>query len=300
MEFNKKEIYRIIIYSLNQARKWSIWKWLLLSSIGALSGTLQFGEKFFNLEPKRSILYAIIVIIFLYSIRFFLIFFKESLKYYHEVYKNSTYGDAIIILKDCFAEIHYYRKTDGFQEDEFVKSMMIFCNNLKTIFDKITNSNCSVSIKVPVGHEKVIENTVLRNLTRDNSHKTRDTEEYSKIKHTINGNTAFNNTFNKVITNNSQKFYINNSVNKTEEYLNTSKECYKNGILPYNSELVHSISPQKTKDALNFDCHGFLCVDSDVEDAFDKKYCTSIVEGVCDGIYDLILELNKNKNGIND
>jgi len=300
MEFNKKEIFKIFLSSLDEARKWSPFKWLLTSSIGALSGTLRFGETFFKLDITRSIIYALIALLILYLIRLIPILIIKSLKYYHEVYKNSTYGDAIIILKDCFAEVHYYRKTDGFQEDEFMKSMMIFCNNLKIIFDKITKSDCSVSIKVPVQDVKVTETTNLKNLTRDNSHKHRDTNEYNQIQHTIIGNTAFNNTLNKVITNKSDKYYINNSVNKTQNYLNTSRSCYKDEILPYNSELVHSISPKKSKEFKNFDCHGFLCIDSNVENAFDNKYSPAIVEGVCDGIYDLILELNNNKNGNNN
>jgi len=98
---------------------------------------------------------------------------------------------------------------------------------------------------------------------------------------------------NKVITDKPDKYYINNSVNKTQNYLNTSKECHENEILPYNSELVHSITPKKSSDSKNFNCHGFLCIDSDIENAFDSKYCPAILEGVCDGIYDLILELNK-------
>lgn len=300
MTFNKKEIYKIAFNSLIQAKNWSIWKWFLLSSIGALSGTLQFGEKFFNLSAERSAIYAVCFIIILYIVRFFLIFLKESLKYYHEVYKNSTYGDAIILLKDCFSEVHYYRKTPGFQEEEFMKSMMVFCNNLKLIYDKITNSNCSVSIKVPVVENKVSEKTVLKNLTRDNSHKQRDTQEYNNIKHTIIGNSAFNNSLNKVITNNSEKYYLNNSVNKTNNYLNTSRVCYENAILPYNSELVHPITPKKSIDAHNFDCHGFICIDSDIENAFDNKYAPAILEGVSDGIFDLIFELNSNKNGSNN
>lgn len=300
MNFNKKEITKIAYNSLIQATNWSVWKWLLFSSIGALSGTLQFGEKFFDLNPKRSILFAITCIAILYFLRFLLIFIKESLKYYHEVYKNSIYGDAIVTLKDCFAEVHYYRKTPGFQDEEFMRSMMLFCNNLKIIFDKITNSNCSVSIKVPVAENFVSEKTVLKNLTRDNSNKNRDTDEYKKIKHTIIGNSAFNNCLNKVITNKSEKFYVNNNVNKANNYLNTSKSCYPDEILPYNSELVQPITPKKSISPNNFDCHGFICVDSNNENAFDEKYAPAILEGVSDGIFDLILELNNNMNGSNN
>jgi hypothetical protein len=297
MTFNIKEIYLIIWNSLIQAKNWSIWKWFLLSSIGAASGTLQFGEKFFNLSAERSIKYAIYFIITLYFTRFFLIFIKESLKYYHEVYQNSSYGDAIILLKDCFSEVHYYRKTPGFQEEEFMKSMMLFCNNLKVIFDNITKSNCSVSIKVPVAENRVSEKTVLRNLTRDKTNKKRDTDDYKNTKHSIIGNSAFNNSLNKVVTNKPEKYYLNNNVNKTNNYLNTSKACYENEILPYNSEIVHPITPKKSIDPHNFDCHGFICIDSDKVNAFDNKYAPAILEGVSDGIFDLIFELNNSRDG---
>lgn len=150
MEFNKIEIIKIILSSFNEARKWSLFKWLITGSIGAFSGSLKFGATFFKLDLNLSIIYALITLMTLYIARLLPILIIKSLKYYHEVYKNSTYGDAIILLKDCFAEVHYYRKTNGFQEDEFMKSMMIFCNNLKVIFDKVTKSDCSVSIKVPV------------------------------------------------------------------------------------------------------------------------------------------------------
>lgn len=296
MEFNKKEIARIAFHSFMQAWNWSVWKWLFFGGIGALSGTLKFGENFFELNTKKSALYAGIIVVSLYVLRFLLIFGKESLKYFHEVYQNSSYGDAIVILKDCFAEVHYYRKSDGFQEDEFVKAMMLFCNNLKVIFDKLTKSNCSVSIKVPVREENVTPLTVLKNLTRDTNHSTRDTKTYMETEYTINGNTAFNNTLNKVITNDSKKYYINNFIASTDNYLSTSKKCYPNGQLPYKSELVHSISPIKSLAKNNYDCYGFLCIDSDKENVFINNYYPELVEGVCDGIADIILELNKNKN----
>lgn len=292
MNFNYKEINNIIKRSFLGAFQWKLWKWLLTGSIGAVISLLTIGEKFFHLETKKSIIYACVAILILFILRFSLIFIKECLKYFHEVYTNSIYGDAIIILKESFATAHYYRKTPGHNDQEFMKSMITFCNNLKEIYDKITKSDCSVSIKVPLKDNSINEHSILMNLTRDVEHNTRDTSQYNEIKHTIIGNTAFSYCINKVIKNSKNKAYINNNINETLNYENTSKECYKNEVLPYNSELVYPIVPAINVDNKLFYCHGFICIDSDKKNAFDSPYVVGIIEGVADGIYDIISERN--------
>lgn len=297
MEINYKEFYRVIGKAFIKAFQWNIGKWVITVGIGILTSVvIPIGKEIFEWNYVTALITAGSALVILYLIRFFLIAIKETIKYFHEVYKNSAYGDAIIYLKDSFAEAHYYRKTPGFQENEFIKSMIIFCNNLKIIFDKITHSDCSVSIKVPVTDSKVTEGSVLKNLTRDKEHKGRDTNQYNDIKHTIIGNSAFNNCLNKVISNQQSKFYLNNDVNNSTNYLNTSIACYDDGKLPYNSEIVYPITPIKSLDNENFDCHGFICIDSDKKGVFDEKYSVAIIEGVADGIYDIILELNSSEN----
>lgn len=288
MTINYKELSNAFCYSFKEAFKWRIWKWLLTGSLGALSGTLQFGEKFFSLNKEKSILYAFIGLVSLFLLRFILIFFKESFKYFHETYKNSVYGEAIIILKDSFANAHAYRKRDGYDDTEFMRIMITFCNNLRDIYNKITDADCSVSLKVPRYDTSVSEHTILTNLTRDVKHGNRDTKTYTETKHNLLGNTAFTYCFNKVMTNAKEKHYINNKINETDNYLSTSKVCYDNGILPYNSELVIPIVPIVPNSDGNLDCHGFLCVDCDVKGAFHSKYDIALLEGVADGIYDLI------------
>ena len=293
MTFNTKEIWTILGKSLQGSIKWKIWKWFVTGSIGALVGTLTIGERFFNIEPKRSVIFGIVFLVILFTLRFLLIFLKESLKYFHQVYVNSIYGDAIIILKESFASTHFYRKKPGHNDEEFIKSMILFCDNLKEIYDKIIKSNTSVSIKVPIRDTDVQEQTILMNLTRDTKHFSRDTEKYKSIKHTIIGNTPFTYCLNNVINNASNKAYINNNVNETENYNNTSIECYSDGKLPYNSELVFPIVPIINESKKNFICHGFICIDTIKIDAFKSKYDIAIIEGVADGIYDLISERNK-------
>jgi hypothetical protein len=296
MTFNYKEIWTILGKSFKGSIKWRIWKWFITGSIGAFLGTLTVGEKLFHLDTKRSAFFGLLFLAILFILRFLLIFVKESLKYFHQVYVNSVYGEAIIILKDSFASTHFYRKTPGHNDEEFMKSMMLFCNSLKEIYDKIIKAETSVSIKVPIRDTGVQEQTILMNLTRDTKHFSRDTEKYKSIKHTIIGNTPFAYCFNKVINNASNKVYINNKVNETENYNNTSIDCYEDGKLPYNSELVFPIVPILNESKHNFICHGFICVDTIKKEAFKSKYDSAIIEGVADGIYDLISERNKSIN----
>ena len=299
MEINYTAFLKVLNQSFLKAFEWNIGKWISTGGgFGLITSLiLPFGQEEWKWNYTTAIKYGLIALLTLYLIRFIALFIKESLKYFHSVYKESTYGNAIILLRDSFAEAHYYRKTPDFQDKEFMSSMMIFCNNLKMCFDSITKSSCSVSIKVPILDKKVGEHTILKNLTRDQKNINRDTKQYQEIEHTILGNSAFSSCLDNVLKDRPKKYYINNDVNNENNYRNTSKECYKDGILPYNSELVFPIIPLKKSDKDNFDCHGFICIDSDKKNAFDEKYSPAIVSGVADGIYDIIFQSNSESNG---
>ena len=209
------------------------------------------------------------------------------------MYKNSIYGDTIIILKDIFSHIHNYRNSNEHDDVEFMKSIINICNGLQLVFNNLTKSNCSVSIKIPVKDSKIDEKSSLKNLTRDQKNSFRDTKKYEELKHTIIGNTAFTNTFNKVLNNSKNKYYLNNNISKDQNYNNTSRDCYPDGMLPYKSEIVFPIVPILSREKGNYDCQGFICIDSDTENAFGNKYQIAIIEGIADGIYDLFLLKNK-------
>ena len=298
MKINYKELYKVFSTSAIEAIKWSFLKWLGTTAVAITVGLIiPVGKEVFEWN-SLTVLYTIITILgSLYLLRFLLIATKETIKFFHLAYKESVYGDTIILLKDSFAEAHYYRKTPDFNDEEFMKSMMIFCNNLKKCFDNITKSECSVSIKVPVKSTKVDSSSVLKNLTRDVSNSKRDTKTYINTEHTIIGNSAFSYCLDNVLKNKKEKFYINDDINNENNYRNTSKESYDDGILPYNSELIYPIIPIKGTEKDNFDCHGFICIDSNKKKSFDRKYDPAIVSGVADGIYDIIVQLNEEKNG---
>lgn len=291
MTFNYREIAKILGKSFITAFKWNIWKWFF-GSISTFAGTFLIGKNLLGFTLEESIYWGLGIIFSLFLIRFVLIFFKESIKYFHEKYKNSYYGDAIILLNECFAAMHNYRKTPGHNDEEFVKAMVLLCNNLKIIFDKLVKSDCSVSIKVPIADDSIKPQTLLCNLVRDIEHRGRDTEQYMQTQHTLLGNTAFSYCLNKVSSKSKSKYYKNNSVNSTENYANTSKDLHPNGKLPYNSELVFPITPIVEGNNI---CLGFICVDTVKEKAFQSEYEIAILEGVADGIFDIINVRNQFK-----
>ncbi|HLA56328.1 MAG TPA: hypothetical protein VK623_09525 [Flavobacterium sp.] len=295
MEFKFKVLLKKLLTSMREAFRWPVWKWLVTGSFGGIYTFIKFGKDAFNIEWKESVSYALLCLLILYTFRVTLLFSAKFLEYYHDVSKNSVYGEAIIILKDSFALAHSYRKLGVYDDKEFMIIMITFCNDLQRIFELIIKGECSVSIKIPMHAKTVTEHTVLSNLTRDVKNKGRSTVQYENIKHTLIGNTAFSYALNKVVINSKDKFYLNNEVNDTKNYSNTSKECYADGVLPYNSELVMPIVPvYNEKNPTKFDCHGFICIDSSKKKAFGSKYEVAILEGVADGIYDIMSQRNNN------
>lgn len=296
---NRIEIWDILRRSFIESLKGPIWKWLF-GSFPALCAVLFFGKNYFDQTLFVSVCWVAIIIGSFILLRLFIRLVINSFKYLHSVYKESVYGDAIIRLRESFGRVHYYRKTPGYQDKEFMESTIDFCNGLKEIFDNVTKSNCSVSIKIPT-QSHVSENTILKNLCRDSTnYNLRNTSVYNKTNHTIIGNTCFSKTLNNIIKGSDERYYINNDIPNSKDYENTSRGCFDaTNDLPYKSELVHGIVAFHNLDNNNLVCHGFVCVDSDKINAFDKKYSVAIVEGVADGIYDIINERNnieKNEN----
>lgn len=293
----KRDFLSFTVYkSFKESFRGKIWKWLL-SGIGGLVAILLLGKNFFKLEIATSILLGISIIFSLYFVRLIALFFVNLTKYLHYNYKESVYGDAIITLKDSFSKVHSLRRLETIPDKEFIETMIVFCNNLKVIFDKKTKKKCSVSIKVP-SKGVMEERTIVNNLCRDSiATKVRDTDIYRNTKHTIIGNTPYQKILNNLIKEKKDElFYMNNSINTSKDYENTSKDVYENGILPYESELVCPIIPQVwDKKGNNYDCLGFICIDCDSKNVFDDKYDVAIVAGVADGIYDIITLRNSQK-----
>ena len=64
---------------------------------------------------------------------------------------------------------------------------------------------------------------------------------------------------------------------------------YKDGVLPYKSELIYPILPVHRVSEQDYNIWGFICVDCDVANGFDNKYDKAIVEVVADGVHDIMM-----------
>jgi hypothetical protein len=280
----------VVFDSLKRSVKGSTWKWFL-GSDGSLFAILLFGKNFLKEnDVYTTVMIGVYILSSIFLLRLLLIFLMNLAKYLHYNYKESVYGDAIITLKDSFSKVHSLRRIETIEDKEFMETMIVFCNNLQIIFNKKTKRTCSVSIKVP-SKGNMNASTVVNNLCRDSiASKTRDTDIYRDTKHTIIGNTAYQKIVNNLLTERKNNlFYLNNDINSSKDYENTSRSAYNGGILPYSSELVCPIIPQIwDKTGNNYDCLGFICIDCDSRNVFDDKYDVAIIAGVADGIYDLI------------
>jgi len=288
-----KSFFEVTRLAWKDSFKGSLWKWLV-GGVGSAVCILLFGKNFFELTLLWSVITGISFLLGLFLMRFTLFFMKNSYKTIHYIYKESVYGDAIILLRDSFAKVHFLRKKEQFNDPELMECMMSFCENLKIIFEKKTKSTCSVSIKVPI-KGTVTEATIVKNLCRDTaSAKKRDTDTYNRLAHSILGNTAYQKVLNNVLSRKSENlYYRNNNIQSAPDYENTSTAAYEGGVLPYKSELVHPLIPMLVDSAGNtLDCLGFICIDSDAINSFDDKYDVAIISGVADGIYDLLTYRN--------
>lgn len=272
---------------------WGIWKWIISSLSGFITIILS-GKNFFNLDLIYSILFGLLFIFIVWFVRFVYLCVKYSIKYIHNIYVDSIWGDAIIELKNAYSEIHFLRKQEEISDEKFIDAMITFCDTLKKIFDKKTEANCCVSIKVPIAYDEKLESLQLFNLCRDSSHKSRDTHQYMQIKHSIIGNTAFSKIVNKILKCNQKHLaYVNNDIPNSSDYENTSKECYPDGILPYSSELVYPIVPIKGFETNQKNLKGFICVDCNRPNKFDdSRYDIPMIQGIADCIYDIFAKRN--------
>ena len=283
---------KVILKSLKEAVSKKSWNWVA-GSAGTVSAILLAGKNYLGSKVWVSIVFGVSFIIALYVLRFLLILSRNVYRNWYELYKESVYGDAIVFLKDAFSRVHWLRKLDTIPDDKLKQTMAQFCQQLKLIYDKKTKSCCAVSIKLArkaADEKSITSNTRISNLCRDKDSQSRDTVQYQQTLHSIFSNTCFNNILADFAQgkNINEVYYINNHIAGSGDYLNTSKQLYNEGKLPYASELVVPIIPHHNENDIKFEMVGFLCVDCQTKEVFDSKYDVSILQGVADGIYDVI------------
>lgn len=293
-----KVIARILWESIKETFRSKFWNWFFSAGLFALIGLADNLRPILQEKVVRIFLY--IVIIFggiVLTFRLVVFVCKNSFKYLHSVYRESKYGDAILLLNEIFDKAQCYRQMSDKSKDAFIEVLKTLCNNLQKAFSEKNACDCSVSIKIPIT-EKLDGNATLMNICRDKRHESRDNANYQAVKHTVLGNTPFSEICYKITGGEREFCYINNNIPKSgDHYRNTSRMAYHEGVLPYNSEIVVPIISVVPNDEQVYHPLGFLCVDCAEVDKFEKKYDVPLIEGVAKRIYD-IMEMNKQNDSL--
>lgn len=220
-----------------------------------------------------------------------------------KIERKNTYGEIILVLKDFFSKINFLRKLAKIDSIYLKPSLQEICDSLKECFDDKTNSKCCVSIKLfeKITDDGIIDtNATVYNLCRDGaSQPERDSDIYKNINHTIFDNTPFLNIVRNILKQGSsveECYYINNDIPKTDNYSNSSKAAYPKNKLPYNSELVVPLLPLNSEDGTITNLVGFICLDSNKKNSFGTKYDLPMLQGIADGIHDVIMKWKFTKN----
>lgn len=293
----------ILLNSLKETFSSTLGKFLF-GSFGSIAAIIFFWK---NLRDYKSGLFfylALGFVVIIFSILFFRFvkFLSGRIKeYYRELVIESLYGNAIIFLKNAFSFIHYLRKVNEINEVEISEAMLAICDSIKSIFETKTKGTCGVSIKVPLSGSITTNPSsqsqfteAVRTICRDSNFFVRDTEMHKKIRHAIVKNTPLLQIVVKACSPGSSYplFYVNNDIRNTKDYLSTSRETYPQCNLPYNSQLVIPIMPIKPTEGEKNKIAGFLSIDCAGNYTFGDKYDLAILEGIADGLYDVIMRIN--------
>lgn len=285
-----------------------VWKYLV-GTIGSFLGILLFCRNFFNCSVGLSVVAGIGGIAALFIIVYFYFLYNEMIL--GRIYDQSAHFDSALErfftnLHNAYAEIREIQRLCDVDDVTKIKALTKLCDEIKRIFDRKTNTQCSVSIKIlhypNENHEPITKKTVgeytVENLCRDTVHSSRDSKRYMEVEHTLIENTPYIMVINKLCHNSSKPVYINNDIDKainSNNYQNTSIGIHVENGLPYKSELVYPIIPAKRltdKSHISY-MTGFICIDCAAPDKFNK--CNSdivLLQDVADATYDIIKSFN--------
>ena len=277
--------------SLIQTIQKKNWKWF-----GGITGLVTVGayiQTFHPLAWWKNLIVLGLSLVALFSLFYIFYFARNAYGWIHNITVESIWGEVVRGLADVYAHIHEIERKETITEKDVADALSTFCNKVKLLFDKKTNSNCCVSIKVPISHfsdSGEWQSIQVKNVSRDQSHiSERDTPDYKDANHDIVSNTAYSYIISMVIKESSKpRVYLDNDVLSNPNYLTSSNRTE----IPYKSELVVPIIPSRYKKLEEVFFGGFLCIDSNKKDSFDKEhYDIPMTIGLADGLYSIIHRL---------
>ena len=230
--------------------------------------------------------------------------------------RQSKYADALVFINYGFAHIndshriHLRHNSISSKAEanlyvtQLVKEFGELCSMLERAFGVITQSKCSVCIKLLANTKKTdLNNSKVYTLTRDSAWgEVRNHPKDKDVKHWVKDNSSYSYVFGKLGNPNGRSF-INNNLPLDWTYKTSSFKVYeipkvnnlmsdaerlKAWTLPYKSTIVTAICPNISGQFNRDTLLGFICVDSEHMDAFPEEYDKILMEGTADGIYNSI------------
>lgn len=282
-----------IIKSLKEALKQILLTKFIFGSIGSLLAAFYLPKSVFGCSDMDSIIYSLVVFLIWYIIVFAYRLWENYKVWFSNHYFDNIWGEGIILLKTVNDE----REMVLNKQQSPHKAIKKVCNELKKYYDKKTKQICSVSVKVPKDPEALLEDMIVENICRDDSSaKIRNTEAYYSQVHQLFGNTAYNTIVSKMYKKKHKAFYLNNHVDKDDNYETTSWDAYSETGLPYKSEFVFPITnlPIELTKGPSEIC-GFLCIDCKEENAFqDDRYSVQLMKCIASNLNSIIVSINEN------
>ncbi|NMR34946.1 hypothetical protein HIO71_12190 [Chryseobacterium aquaticum] len=234
------------------------------------------------------------------------------------------YGIALKKLHIAFSIVNQYfyekrnnkEKTKNEIEDEIKDVIKSFCNCLSDIYTEKVGAKCSVSIKlIEEDFEKSRLESIVKNFERDKNSTERDNDlNYKDHDHKISDNTCFYKIVKAYIKSDEENLhYSNNHLSTDTSYDTSSLECLIEKMNRLEKKKVKRglINPTERPDVWRkYICYqseivvplllvhkpfensllGFLCVDSEIENAFNEEYDVPLIKGVADGIYEILTD----------
>jgi len=267
----------------------------ILTFFALLSGFLllgQFSDKYWGKINDASQV-SVLIIGFM-----FFWYFISSLYMKAKWGRERKYAQTIDLLGSGFSELHKLNRVKDYDYQKAITACDKLLSSLATAITMVSGTTCCATIKILVTNETESsdpDNFKLSTLTFSRSSLQRKTED-KKVNHWIHQNTDFLEILKNIDKRKGISFF-RNWLPFSFGYQNTSFQIYGTPSenvflryfrwpLPYKSTIVVPICPCDSQNTKNL--VGFLCVDSGKLGAFRKNYDVQLIQGVADGLYNVI------------
>lgn len=221
--------------------------------------------------------------------------------------RKVRYAEVLPHINLGFSYLHEEIRSDHPDLEKIATTCERICTQLTHAFSIISGTPCSISIKV-LSQKKDIgkDNTKIKVLTLARDQQSASFRGYpSHVDHWLDENTDFRILLEMISTPRGRYFFCN-QLPFRKNYQNTSIAQYggepkawnipgwKHFVrhwrwpLPYKSTIVVPICPALSNKRVQKNLIGYLCVDSPKLGAFKKQYDVDLMEGVADGLYNLV------------